>query len=373
MGVTTEAYVARESGLKLEEVHYADLASHELLVDIVSVSACHSDVRAAEGTFRLARPLVLGHEGAGYVKEVGSSVTYVKPGDAVVLSYTSCGKCKRCLSGKQPYCDSIGELNFSGRREDGSRPVKDEDGNEINGLFFGQSSMSRVALVHENSAVKLDCSKEDLRLFAPLACGIQTGAGAISNVARPPIGSSIAVWGGGAVGLSAIMAAKLTSPACLVLIDNSEAKLATIAQELLKGVHIINSSDLKAGSVANKLRGLSPDGQGMDYALDCVGNEAVVIEAHDSLTMLGTLITCGSSATATAGFKLVSQLAKGITYRGTHQGDSVPRVMIPHLISLWRQGLFPFDKLLTTFAFEDLAKALEETHAGRAIKPLLLL
>lgn len=182
MSTTTEAYVARPGDtVSLEKVTYLPLDSHELLVDIVSVGICHSDVRAKQGSFHLKPPLILGHEAAGYVREVGSSVTYVKPGDAVVLSYTSCGKCHRCLSGKSAYCDDLFQWNFGGKRASGENPVKDEKGEEINGLFFGQSSMSRIALVHENSTVKIDPqpSKEELKLFAALTCGIQTGAGAI--------------------------------------------------------------------------------------------------------------------------------------------------------------------------------------------------
>lgn len=182
MPTTTEAYVARPSSLQLENVTYADPASTELLVDVVAASLCHSDVKAAQGTFHVARPLILGHEAAGYVKAVGSAVTYVKPGDAVVLAYAHCGRCRRCLGGRQPYCEGMFGLNFGGRRGgvDGEVVVRDAKGEGLGGLFFGQSSMSRVALVQENSCVKIEgCSREELVRFASLGCGIQTGAGAI--------------------------------------------------------------------------------------------------------------------------------------------------------------------------------------------------
>ena len=186
---TTEAYVARPNSLKLETVKYAELGPDELLVDIVAASICHSDVRAAQGNFHLKPPLILGHEGAGYVREIGSAVTYVKPGDAVVLAFASCGECRRCKVGKNPYCERMWEMNFTGKRSDGHAVVSDAEGKDISGLFFGQSSMSKIALVREGSCVKVEGlvgGREDLAIGASLGCGVQTGAGAILYVQGMP-------------------------------------------------------------------------------------------------------------------------------------------------------------------------------------------
>lgn len=193
------------------------------------------------------------------------------------------------------------------------------------------------------------------------------------NVAKPPVGSSIAVFGGGAVGLSAILAAKLTSPACLVLIDNSQTKLDMIPKEILQGVQTLKAADKSPEDIATELKALTPGGQGMDFALDCVGNEGVTLAAHGCLDKLGTLLNMGGHATAKPQYLIGKHLVMGATARGSHQGDSVPRVMVPHLIQLWRAGRFPFDKLLTTFKFEELQRALDEMHEGRVIKPLLVL
>ena len=138
-------------------------------------------------------------------------------------------------------------------------------------------------------------------------------------------------------------------------------------------MHIVDSSNSSPGEVADKLKSLSPNGSGFDFALDCVGNENVVIAAHTCLDKLGVLINVGSSATAKAGFPLATHLVRGVTVRGTHQGDSVPRVMVPYLIGLWREGKFPFDRLLTYFAFGDIKTALAAMHDGSVIKPLLIL
>lgn len=182
MSMTTEAYVARPPAPPtLEKVSYPAPGPHELLVDIVAASICHSDVRAAAGGFFLPPPLIIGHEGSGYVHSVGPEVTYVKPGDAVVLAFASCMRCRRCERGQNPYCDRLFPLNFGGKRDDGSAvATAEQNGSAVNGFFFGQSSMARMALVREESCVKLgDVSREELRKCASLGCGIQTGAGTI--------------------------------------------------------------------------------------------------------------------------------------------------------------------------------------------------
>lgn len=182
MSTETEAYVARPPApLALERVTYPALGPHEVFVDIVAASICHTDIRAAAGKFFLPPPLIVGHEGSGYVRAIGPEVTYVKPGDAIVLAYASCMKCGKCKRAQNAYCDKLAELNFGGQRDDGSAVVTaSEKGKEVNSFFFGQSSMARVAMVREESCVKVgDVSREDLQRACSLGCGIQTGAGTI--------------------------------------------------------------------------------------------------------------------------------------------------------------------------------------------------
>lgn len=194
------------------------------------------------------------------------------------------------------------------------------------------------------------------------------------NVVKPPPGSSIAIFGGGAVGLSALLAAQLTKPGCVILVDNSQAKLDMIPKSILgPNTHLYNSAQKSNEEVAQELRDFTPNGYGLDYALDCVGNENVVKTGHAALDKLGTLVTIGSgSESYVAGYFLAQHLLKGIHHRGTHQGDSVPREMIPKLFGLWKDGHFPFDKLLAEFRFEDMEKAVEETKKGNVIKPVLV-
>ena len=200
MTFSTEGYVVHEAGgpIKLETIHYKPLYEREILVDTVAVSLCQTDLKAAKGEFLLKPPIILGHEAAGFgsstppssctpclltpsrtVKAVGSAVKGLKAGDAAVLSYASCADCPQCLSGRNAYCDSLEELNYSGRRIDGTVAATDDSGKPLNSHFFGQSSMSRLVLAHEMNAVKVVATRAELQKFAALGCGIQTGAGAI--------------------------------------------------------------------------------------------------------------------------------------------------------------------------------------------------
>lgn len=196
----------------------------------------------------------------------------------------------------------------------------------------------------------------------------------IRNVIKPPPGSRIAIFGAGAVGLAALLMAQLTGPAGIILVDISQVRLDTIPKSLLGlNTTLYNSSGKSNDEVAADLRKLTRDEHGVDYALDCVGNGDIVKTAHSALDKLGTLVTIGSgSDSVVAGYSLAQHLVKGVTHRGTHQGDSVPREMIPKLLDMWRNGRFPFDQLLTEFHFEEMDKALGKLKEGSVIKPLLV-
>src|SRR5262249_6461614 len=149
-------------------------------------------------------PAVLGHEGAGVVEQVGARVAKVQPGDHVVLSYLSCGACPNCQQGQIGYCPHLFALNFGGGRLDGSKALR-RGGRTISSHFFGQSSFATHALANQRNVVKVP-SDAPLERLGPLGCGIQTGAGGVMNCLNPRAGASIAVFGAGAVGMSAIMA-----------------------------------------------------------------------------------------------------------------------------------------------------------------------
>lgn len=171
-----------------------------------------------------------------------------------------------------------------------------------------------------------------------------------------------------------MLAAQLTDPARIVLVDNSQTKLDNIPRAILSPkTEFYNSRDKSPAEASAELRGLTEGAHGFDFALDCVGSTDVIKTGHAALDKLGWLVTIGSgSKSNTAGYELAQHLVKGIQHRGTHQGDSVPRVMIPKLLAMSREGRFPFGELLTKFDFQDLDTALAEMKSGNVIKPLLV-
>lgn len=395
MSVTSQSYVVRSAGgpITLETVHYDHIGDREMLVEMVAVSVCASDVKAAEGHFFTQPPMILGHEGAGIVRQIGARVSAFRPGDKVILHYSSCGKCAMCSSGQNPYCDSMVELNFGGERghvtdsenkQINGVDVTDttttttngatsphaataEDGTPLRSFFFGQSSMGRHALVRDTSAVKVDATSDELKLFAALSCGIQTGAGAVLNVCKPSPGAGFAIFGAGAVGLAAALAAGLCAPAHVVIVDVSQDKLDTIPEGF--ATHTICSAGKKKGVVAAEIKELT--GGGVDFAIDCAGFGTVIVEGCAALKPRGMVIGVGGGA-AEAPLVISDMLIGGLNYRGTHQGDAVSNNFIPYLIKLWRSGKFPFDKLVRYYKMEDLTQVLDDLKSAKVIKPVLI-
>jgi len=256
-------------------------------------------------------------------------------------------------------------MNFSGRRSDGTVIAKDKQGKPLNGLFFGQSSFSRLAVVHPSCAVKVEVEdRDDLRKLV-IGCAIQTGAGSILNVCRPAVDSSILIFGCGGVGLSAVMAAKLASPRHLIAVDMNPDKLEHARKFGASDVIDASNEDVPA-----RIKAITLD-RGVDFALDCVGSPAILKTGLDALALHGTLVTVGGTPQDFA-LSPVSMLQRGLTYRGCHQGDSVPRVMIPKLIHLSRRGLLPFQELFQYYRFDEYERALHDLKSGKCIKPVLL-
>ena len=221
----TEAAVVESGGapFTLSQVELAEPQAGEVLVRMVAAGLCHTDLGVASGGLPFPWPGVLGHEGAGVVEEVGAGVTRVKPGDQVLLSFTSCGACRNCRDGHPAYCATwLPDNLIGGRRADGSATIT-RDGEPLGGHFFGQSSFARMAVVDERSLLKVS-PDAPLELLAPLGCGVITGFGTVWNVLRPQPGSTLAVFGTGAVGLSALMAAAQLPLGAVVPIDSAPGR-----------------------------------------------------------------------------------------------------------------------------------------------------
>ncbi|ENO84122.1 NAD(P)-dependent alcohol dehydrogenase [Thauera linaloolentis] len=346
----------------IESLELSAPQADEVLVRIVASGMCHTDLAVRDQHIPLPLPMVLGHEGAGVVVEVGANVRKVAPGDHVVLTFASCGQCPRCLQGKPAYCDAFLPYNVGTCRPDGSC-THHQHGQPVAASFFYQSSFATHAIAHHRNVVKVP-SDLPLDTLAPLGCGIQTGAGTVLNCLKPAAGSSIAVFGIGAVGLSAVMAAKVAGCATIVAVDVHAERLA-LAREL-GATHAVNGRD---GDAVAAIQALQPGG--VDFSVEATGIPAVMAQAVEALSGLGTAVLLGvAPAGAQVSFNAATLLG-GRTIRSSIEGDSVPDVFIPQLIGLYRRGLFPFDRMARHYALADINQAVADSESGATIKPIL--
>lgn len=346
---------------QLEQVELEAPRAGELRVRIVAVGICHTDINAHEG--RLSPlPIALGHEGAGVVEALGEGVRGFEVGDHVLLSGSSCGQCTSCVNNLPSYCDMAMPLTFGGKRLDGSTALCC-GGETLHSHFFGQSSFATHAVVPERTAVKV-AKDLPLELLAPLGCGIITGAGSVIEALKVGYGDTIAIFGAGGVGLSAVMAAQLMGARRIVAVDIRQDRL-DFARELgATDTFLAGEEDLV------KLRAVT--GRGLDYTLNTTTAPAVHTLALECLAMKGTAGFVSAPRGEWAP-KMFPMLAGGRQLRGILGGDAAPRIFLPRLIDYWRQGRFPFDRLISTYAFADIAQAFADLENGKVIKPVLLM
>jgi len=369
MRTTAAIATAAGSGFQLADVVLGELRDDEVLVDVVAVGMCHTDLSAASGSIPFPLPGVLGHEGAGRVRSVGSAVTRVKPGDAVLMTFTSCGRCRQCRGGHPAYCDHHLPWNLlGGTRADGSIPLAWEGEGVLHAHFFGQSSFARHAIVDERSIIALapTTTDDELALYAPLGCGLQTGAGAVLNVLTPPPDSVLAVSGAGAVGLAAVMAAAAVSVQTIIVIDRIASRL-----DLARGLgatHVVDASVVDAAEAIASLTGA----RGVDYAIETTGNVGVLETMIGSLAVGGTCAVIGAPRAGSRAQFDVNAHIPGRRIVGVTLGDSEPERFIPQLIALHRAGRFPIERLQRRYAFTDIDRAAADAASGDTIKPVLI-
>lgn len=365
-GITAVAAVLREQNapLKLEPIGLDEPRPDEIVVRIAGVGVCHTDLSAITGTPALPLPAVLGHEGAGVVEQTGEDVATLAPGDAVVLSFDSCGACSRCRAGHPAYCERFADLNASGSRPDGSTTLR-QDGRALHGSFCGQSSFATHAIASARNAVRVE-SDLALHKLGPLGCSLQTGAGAVLQVARPQPGFALAVFGAGAVGLAAVMAARIAGCGTVIAVEPDAARRA-LAEEL-GATHAINPDD---GDAARAVRAIARGG--VDVAIDAVGAPHVIDAAVRALASPGTCLTLGFRGSPNPVTLDQGRLLYGRALAGVIEGDVDPQAFIPELIDLHRAGRFPFERLITEFPFEAIDEAVAAARSGAAIKPVLVM
>ena len=255
-------------------------------------------------------------------------------------------------------------LNFGGVREDGTTTLNAADGSPVHGSFFGQSSFATHAIASAKNVVKLP-EGTPLELAGPLGCGIQTGAGTVLNSLDVPAGASIVVAGTGAVGLSAIMGAKVAGATTIIAVDVIPERLE-FAQRL-GATHLINGKEEDTTA-----RILEITGSGASYAVDTTG-VAPVIEQLIQATAFGARIALVGAPKPGSRIDLGLVSASGKTLVGAIEGDAIPQNFIPELVALHQAGRFPFDELITTYPFEQMEQAIADTQSGATVKAVLVM
>jgi aryl-alcohol dehydrogenase len=361
--ITAAVTESKGAPFVLQELELGELQADEVLVEVGAAGICHTDLICRDQWLPVPLPAILGHEGAGVVTEVGSAVTRVAPGDRVGLTFNSCGQCPTCLRGRSTYCHDFFPRNFGSARPDGTTAVT-RNGEPVHSHFFGQSSFATHAVATARNVVKLP-EAVDLEHAAPFGCGIQTGAGAVLNVMRPPAGSSLLVTGTGAVGLSAILAGVIAGCGTIVGVDLRSNRLE-LAREL-GATHVIDGSRPDVGDEIRRVTG-----GGADYALETTGVPAVLRTAVDALAPTGECGVIGAPPFGTeVALDVNGVLAFGRVVRGIVEGDSLPELFLPTLLDLWRRGRFAVERMMVFYDFDQIEQAVHDAEAGSTIKPVL--
>jgi aryl-alcohol dehydrogenase len=356
--VRASAAVLRDSIEKfvVQEVELAPLRADEVLVGLVATGVCHTDLTCRTGFAATPRPVVLGHEGAGQVLEIGPGVTDLVPGDHVVLTYWSCGACRHCLAGNDAYCTQFSVGNLSGLRPDRSTPLT-SDGTPVGGHFFGQSSFATHCVATQRNAVRVPVDAP-LDILAPLGCGALTGAGTILNVLRPERRARLLVTGAGGVGLSAVMAGAVLGLAEIIVVEpRPHRRSLALSVGATRAISPEEFSAVEPGA--------------FDCAVDTTGVLDVIEHIGELVAPRGQVaLLTAQNPDARLPLRLLSSLRTGATFRGVRLGGG-DRELIPQLAALYAAGSFPLDKIVTSYPFEDIENAMAAAESGAVVKPVL--
>lgn len=329
----------------------------QVRVEVHASGVCHTDMVMRDGALPVRFPCVLGHEGAGIVDAVGAGVSTVAQGDHVLLSFASCGHCSACHDHQPGYCAEFFPRNFLGGPEDKGKGGIWRADRQVGGDIFGQSSFATYALAHARNVVRIDPDLP-LELLAPLGCGIQTGAGTVLETLKVMPGQSIAILGAGAVGLSAVMAAKIAGAAQIALLDRHQHRL-DLGREL---------GATETSAAIDELKGP------FDYVVDTTGVSALLTPAINLLGARGTLALVGAYP-EDAQFMVppAGIMSMGRRIVGVVEGGIDPQQFIPVLIGHYRAGRLPIEKLVGFYPFAEIEQAVHDSETGSVIKPILLM
>jgi alcohol dehydrogenase len=350
--------------LHLEEVELEEPGWGEVLVEVQAAGLCHSDLSVIDGTRPRVMPMVLGHEAAGVVRRAGPGVTEFREGDRVVFSFVpACGRCRFCAVGRPALCERGNAANAAGCLLDGSCHFR--RGDQRLHHHLGVSAFSRYTVAAQESLVKLeaDVPPEVAALFG---CAVLTGVGAVFNTARVQPGSSVAVFGLGGVGLSAVLGARAAGAYPVVAVDVVPEKLE-LARSLGAASTVRADQEDAVQAVRDLTRG------GADYVFECAGSERVLEQAYRATGRGGTTVTVGlPDPQRSVSLPAVTLVTEERTLKGSYMGSSVPRRDIPRYVAMYQAGVLPVDRLLSrVLDLEEINEAFDALADGRVVRQVV--
>jgi S-(hydroxymethyl)glutathione dehydrogenase/alcohol dehydrogenase len=367
MSRKARAVVCRELNkpVTVEELTVDPPQRGEVLVKLGACGVCHSDLSAINGTIALPLPLVLGHEGAGVVEEVGAGVTDIEKGDHVIFSFIyMCGKCRFCVAGRPVLCLEQGKALTTPL--EGSPRLRDSAGKPLN-IFSGCGAMAEYATVSVENVIRID-PKIPLDCAALVGCGVTTGVGAVFNTAKVVPGSSVAVFGCGGVGLSVIQGARIADAGRIIAIDALEAKLA-MARRFGATEALLSKKDEDLAKALKKLTQGGPD-----YAFECVGSGELAGTAYRAIRRGGLAVVVGvAKPSDSTSVRTMTLPFEEKTLTGSYFGSCVPRIDFPRMLALYLAGSLKLEELITRrYPIAEAPQAFADLESGRNARGVIV-
>ncbi len=351
--------------IEIRELQLDQPGPGELTVRIRAAGLCHSDLSVINGDRPRPLPLVLGHEAAGEVAQVGEGVAQFAVGDRVVLAFVpSCGECEPCRSGRAALCEPGAATNTAGTLASGERRWSGDEG-ELLHHHLGISAFAQQTIVSALSAVKIpdDLPFEVAALFG---CAALTGVGAALNAAEIQSGQTVAIFGLGGVGLSALLGAKIAGAGRIIAIDPVASK-RQLALEL-------GANDVLPGGADTVAQLKAMTGGGPDRVIETVGSAKVLETAYLATRRGGTTVTVGlPNPAALLSIPAVSLVAEERTLRGSYLGSADPQQMLPQLFEFWRAGQLPLEKLISgRLTLDQINLGFDRLASGEAVRQIIV-
>jgi Zn-dependent alcohol dehydrogenase len=352
--------------LSVEAAELGGPRAGEVLVELKAAGVCHSDLHPARGEWPVRTPLVLGHEGAGIVREVGEGIQKVKVGDRVVFCWAPpCGVCPPCREGRPVLCDRLERTTYRNRLPAGDTLLSAR-GQKVS-HYNGTACFADFAVVAEEGVIPV---AEDVpfEALATLGCAVVTGVGAVLNAARPEAGSKVVVIGVGGVGLNVVQGARLAGCEAVVALDTRSEPL-----RLAREFGATDGIEASGEKVTEQVKELT-DGRGADYVFDTVGAPATLAQALTLARKGGTVVVTGLARLDTlASFPLFPFVMQEKRLVGSLYGSGQPARDVPRLVELYREGRLKLDELATrTYALADVNDALAALSAAEGARGIIL-